>query len=77
MRDPAPEYSSATEVLCIEETKAHAFCDSVAPDYSGEAKCMRISYASRKQEKYEESLTFIPFMNVRLQAASLKTFQSP
>ena len=52
-------------------------CGSSAPEHTGEAKFVLISYATSKQEKYEEFIDYIPFMNVRLQAASLKTFQSP
>ena len=61
----------------FEGAKAHMLGGSSAPEHTGEANFVLISYASIKQEKYEEFIDYIPFMNVRLQAASLKTFQSP
>ena len=75
--DPAPEYSSAAGVLCCEQAETHAFWDSAAPEYSGEAKFVRISYASSKHEEIWGIIDYIPFLNVKLQAASLKTFQPP
>ena len=74
--DPAPEYSSAAWVLCLKEWKL-MFCGSAAPEYSGEAKVVRISYVSSKQGEIWGIIDYIPFLNVKLQAASLKTFQSP
>ena len=75
--DPAPEYSSAAGVLCLKKERKLMLWDSATPEYSGEAKVVRISYASSKQGDIWGIIDYIPFLNVKLQAASLKTFQSP
>ena len=68
--DPAPEYSSAPGYY-VWRSESSRF--EVAQPPRGEAKVVRVV----NREKYEEFIDYIPFMNVRLQAASLKTFQSP
>ena len=75
--DPAPEYSSAAGVLCCEQAETHVFWDSAAPECSGEANFVKSIYASSKQGGMWGIMNYIPFLNVKLQAASLKTFQSP
>ena len=64
-------------VLCLKEPKLLCFEVAQPPSIRVWLSFVPISYASSKQEKYEEFIDYIPFMNVRLQAASLKTFQSP
>ena len=47
--DPAPECSSAAGVLCLKKERELTFWSSAAPEYSGEAKVVRLVYASSKQ----------------------------